>query len=361
MPKSEAKKNSEEDGLIGMSGLGERNERGSRLVEFALSNQLAIKNTMFEKHPRRLYTWTSSDGKTKNQIDYIMVEKRWSSIIQDVTTKPSADCDTDHELLVGTMKLKLKCKKTTTRPVRYDVRDIDQNFTIETRNRFQALLFDIEEKEPDDIANEAKNILIEAAKKHLKKKRGKKQPWMTEETLNKIDERKEAKKSYGLHSKQYKAIAKVVKQMCKEDKKTYLIKKCQKIEDHMRKNKSREMYEEIKSLTKTFQPGLGVIKDKNGNTLTENQAIVDRWRRYCEGMYAQNDAEEVLDQIEPETEPQLPPLRSEIEWAIKSLKEGKSPGCDNIQAEMLKASGEEGVDVYHNLCTKIWQKKTVAD
>ena len=45
-----------------MSGLGERNERGSRLVEFALSNQLAIKNTMFEKHPRRLYTWTSPDG-----------------------------------------------------------------------------------------------------------------------------------------------------------------------------------------------------------------------------------------------------------------------------------------------------------
>ena len=56
-----------------------------------------------------------------------------------------------------------------------------------------------------------------------------------------------------------------------------------------------------------------------------------------------------------EDEPCPPPLKSEIELAIKSLKERKSPGCDNIQAEMIKASGEEGLDVYYRLCTKIWE------
>ena len=119
---------------------------------------------MFEKHPRRLYTWTSPDGKNRNQIDYIMIEKRWSSTIQDVTTKPNADCDTDHELLVATMKLKLKCKKKVTRHVRYDVQNINEIFSIEIRNRFKSLLMDIEEKEPDEIANEAKNIYMETAK-----------------------------------------------------------------------------------------------------------------------------------------------------------------------------------------------------
>ena len=48
-----------------------------------------------------------------------------------------------------------------------------------------------------------------------------------------------------------------------------------------------------------------------------------------------------------EDKPCLPPLKSEIEWAIKFLKDGKSPGCDNIQAEMIKASREEGLDVYY--------------
>ena len=128
----------------------------------------------------------------------------------------------------------------------------------------------------------------------------------------------------------------------------------------MRENKSREMYEEIKSLTKTFQPRLGVIKDENGNTLTESEKIIDRWQRYCEGMYSENQPEGRADQTrtemtEREEGPHLPPLKSEIEWAISCLKDGKSPGCDNIQAEMIKASGEEGIDVYHKLCTKIWQ------
>ena len=43
-------------------------------------------------------------------------------------------------------------------------------------------------------------------------------------------------------------------------------------------------------------------------------------------------------------EPNLPPLKTEIEWAIKPLKDRKSPGCDNVQAEMVKASGE-GLDI----------------
>ena len=28
---------------------------------------------------------------------------------------------------------------------------------------------------------------------------------------------------------------------------------------------------------------------------------------------------------------------------------------DNIQAKMIKARGAEGIEVYHKLCTKIWQ------
>ena len=38
-----AKQNVEEDGIVGNAGLGERNEREHLFVEFAMSNQLAIK------------------------------------------------------------------------------------------------------------------------------------------------------------------------------------------------------------------------------------------------------------------------------------------------------------------------------
>ena len=68
---------SNEKGVVGNFGLGERNDCGERLVEFAIENEMAITNTMFMNHKRRLYTWTSPDGDTKNQIDYILVNRRW--------------------------------------------------------------------------------------------------------------------------------------------------------------------------------------------------------------------------------------------------------------------------------------------
>ena len=63
--------------------------------------------------------------------------------------------------------------------------------------------------------------------------------------------------------------------------------KCEQIEDHMKEIRPREMYREIESITKTSQPRLGVIKDENGETLTETEKITDRWKR-CEEMYSGN-------------------------------------------------------------------------
>ena len=50
-------------GVTGKFGLGEQNEAGQRLMEFCQENTLVIANTLFQQHKRRLYTWTSPDGR----------------------------------------------------------------------------------------------------------------------------------------------------------------------------------------------------------------------------------------------------------------------------------------------------------
>ena len=52
----------ETPGVTGKFGLGVQNEAGQRLIEFCQENILAIANTLFQQHKRRLYTWTSPDG-----------------------------------------------------------------------------------------------------------------------------------------------------------------------------------------------------------------------------------------------------------------------------------------------------------
>ena len=68
-------------GVIGKFGLGVQNEAGQRLIEFCLENAQVIANTVFQQHKRRLYTWTSSDGQHRNQIDYILCSQRWRSSV----------------------------------------------------------------------------------------------------------------------------------------------------------------------------------------------------------------------------------------------------------------------------------------
>ena len=54
--------NQETPGVTGKFGLGVQNEAGQRQIGFCQENALAIENTLFQQHKRRLYTWTSADG-----------------------------------------------------------------------------------------------------------------------------------------------------------------------------------------------------------------------------------------------------------------------------------------------------------
>ena len=82
-------------GVTGKFGLGVQNEAGQRLTEFCQENALLIANTLFQKHKRRLYTWTSPDGQYRNQIDYILCSQRWRSSIQSAKTRLGPDCGSE--------------------------------------------------------------------------------------------------------------------------------------------------------------------------------------------------------------------------------------------------------------------------
>ena len=108
------------------------------------------------------------------------------------------------------------------------------------------------------------------------------------------------------------------------------------------------MYQEIKSLTNKRSARTATIKDKNGE-LIEEKEIANRWVEYCSEMYKKNPNEnEPITERHTSTtgkEESLPPLRSEIEDAIKKLHPRKSPGVDGIHAEMIKAAGDEAIDL----------------
>ena len=78
-------------GITGKFDSGVQNETGQRLIEFCQENALFIANALFQRHKRRLYTWTSPNGQYQNQIDYIHCRRRWRSSIQSAKTRLGAN------------------------------------------------------------------------------------------------------------------------------------------------------------------------------------------------------------------------------------------------------------------------------
>ena len=117
-------------GVTGKFGLGVRNEAGQRLIEFCQENAQVRANALFQQQKRRLYKWTSPDGQHQTQINYILCSQRWRSSIQSAKTRPGANCDSDHELLIARFRLKLRKVGKTTRPSRYDLNQIPYDYTM---------------------------------------------------------------------------------------------------------------------------------------------------------------------------------------------------------------------------------------
>ena len=65
--------------------------------------------------------------------------KNGEALYSQQKTRPGADCDSDHELLIAKFRLKLKKVEKTTRPLRYDLNQIPYDFTVEVTNRFKGL------------------------------------------------------------------------------------------------------------------------------------------------------------------------------------------------------------------------------
>ncbi|XP_060882053.1 craniofacial development protein 2-like [Metopolophium dirhodum] len=183
---------------VGDFGLGKRNARGERVVKFCRENGMIITNTRFQNPKSRIYTWKMPGDIARYQIDYILVKNRFKNQVKFCKTYPSADCDSDHNIVIA--KCELRYKKPQRRKVQqdnYNVRLLKRAEIEKEYGRYMDIEY--QKQNVDDPPNKnwknIKSAIKKAADSVLTKKENKepRRAWIDKEIVKLIDERRKYK------------------------------------------------------------------------------------------------------------------------------------------------------------------------
>ena len=343
-----------QDLFVGPHGLGDRNERGDVLMEWCEEKELVITNTLFKQHKHRLFTWKSPDEQTRNQIDYILINQRFRNAVKSCKAYPSADCNSDHNLLMATIFCKMKkMKNPKAKPnvdlkiLKHDV-SIQKQYAVEVNNRFEQL--GRNENTAEEDWNQIEEVLQNTAEKLLPPiSRDRKQRWMNNSILELMKQRKSVKNK---NTVKYKSLNIKIQTESKKAKEAWIEEQCKELEDLEKKN-IQHMYNKITGMSKRkCRPANTALRTKDGRVVMGEQDILSRWTEYIGDLF--DDTSDMLDFDRDEELSGNEILESEVEAALKEMKSGKAPGNDKVFAELLIACKDINVKKLCILTNKIY-------
>jgi hypothetical protein len=96
------------------------------------------------------------------------------------------------------------------------------------------------------------------------------------------------------------------------------------------------LYRSINYFKRGYQPRTNVVKDEKGDLVADSHSILARWRDHFSQLLNIHGVNDVRQTEVHTAEPLVPePSAFEVEMAIEKLKRHKSPGIDQIPAELI--------------------------
>lgn len=323
------KRTPEEEKVIGPWGYGVRNERGKLLIQFCFENQLYIANSHFKKNEKQKWTWISPDGKTRNEIDFMLVKD--INDISDVQVLNSS-FPSDHRLVRASVSRHLH--KTRSRK-KYQPKTSGMNYLEQEllKNIFEE---DNVDTESEEIETNYKNIVTsiwDAVRKlpKIKTKDKMKISPIIEKLINERNRLKCKKDKTRAEKNKLKALYKLIKKRIRQDCKAYRYKI---IEEELEK---RSSVKRAQLRLNTNKPWIMTLQCHN-NTISNRDDLIRTATGFYKELYSTDNEIGNLDYAKTKISENVPPfLESEVWNAIRQLKSSKSPGEDGLTNDILKA------------------------
>ena len=161
----------------------------------------------------------------------------------------------------------------------------------------------------------------------------------------------------GLCSKtaKFKECKRNVQSSLRQMKDDWWNKKAEAVQDLAESGNPRAFF---KSLKEVYGPRHSVTSppyNKPGTVLLTNKVdVMDRWKEHSQDLFnrpssTDPNALNTKDKLPCNADMDIPPSLEEIEYAIKSMKNGKAPGADGIPSEVYKYGGPNSAHFLQDL------------
>ena len=374
-------------GTIGHFGPEEQNENGVRLLDFCALNGLVVTNTLFQHRQCHKMTWYHPAERSRpnngHVLDYILVNQRFRSSILDTRVYRNTYLDSDHRLLVSRLRLKLKARRRRAQrfpKFQVDARYLEGHQVFEFRSLLTERIAAVPKGDVEEAWSTLKDSLLSAQSNLPVVSEKVEEDWVTDAVREASKQKREAwmrwQKFPGddalrLHYHQLKAQSREVADKAREEWWERKAAHAERLyESAVRLGRGGSLLKDLRLLQQSQKLRAGsTLCAQDGTQLSSSGEKLERWREHFKQV--SNISTQLVPSVVTEVlgEPIAPavdddsfcgvPTEDEIRAALHSLKNGKAPGEDGIQGELLKLGGEVVVQSLTHLASLVWETEAV--
>ena len=361
----------------GGHGFGKRNTYGERILDFAQANDLVVGNTLFLKRDTHLVTFSS--GGKRTQVDYVLYRRGFRGKVTNVKVIPGEEVVQQHFLLVSDFSVRIpphKKRKFVPRLRSWKLRDpaVVSRYCEVFRTKVAAAVQSKEDTPVEAAWSDLKTPLLEATSETcgfssghqwrrqtwwwnedveaaIKSKRALFKTYMSLRKHGDSPETSNAKADYLKAKRHARHVVWLAKSAASEE--TF------KVVDPQGSN----IYRIARQMDRENQDIVGenCVRNADGGLSITDEEKMKTWVKHHYDLL--NDEfdwpKELLPEVAPVAGPPPPVTTEQIRSAVGKMKCGKAAGPSGVIAEMLKASGEEGVRLLRQLGEEVFSNGVI--
>ena len=375
-----------------------RNRPGESLIDMCLLNNMVITNTFFQHKEIHRNTFQGSQVNSKpKMIDYVLVNRRFRTSVLDTRVYRAASgfIDSDHELVISTVRLKFRARRRPPARPRLNTESLANDTLV--RSNYRAAVkkhLDAEQQRKGSAPvdprerieqkwSKFKHAIEKASAETVPKVELKTRvPWLTEEVFDIIGIK--ANKFYKWRDARNNGCSKAVvselraaytrarneaNAACSRSRMTIWNEEAKTNSEDIKAGRFGTVFSRLRKFARAKKKASsGQLRSKEGVLLTTTRDKLNRWREYFGTLlHTENPEEDCKEDlhhappgrplyIQPPDDPA--PSLADIEAALTRLKNRRAAGPDGIVPEFLKHGGPTLRRALHELIKDVWESES---